>query len=112
VFDVLVLCIPLYLNLREDDDLSLTCRSVQAYDFCFCYVHMLVYMNDCGAGLTLILHSYRKHGLPAFHVHVRRATSSAPFFYGPNVYQVPKCIEGCQCSMGTVFCLSGVSANG
>ena len=34
------------------------------------------------------------------------------FFYGLKVYHVPKCLEGCQCSIGTVSCHSGLSANG
>jgi hypothetical protein len=33
-------------------------------------------------------------------------------FCGLKVYQVPKCIEWCQCSMGTVSCHNGLSVNG
>jgi hypothetical protein len=33
-------------------------------------------------------------------------------FYGLKVYQVPKCIEGYQCSMGTVSCHNRWSTNG
>jgi hypothetical protein len=32
-------------------------------------------------------------------------------FYGLKVYQVPKCIEGYQYSMGTVSCHNGWSTN-
>jgi len=33
-------------------------------------------------------------------------------FCGLKVYQVSKCIEWCQCSMGTVSCHNGLSVNG
>jgi hypothetical protein len=33
-------------------------------------------------------------------------------FCGLRVYQVPKRIEWCQCSMGTVSCRNGLSVNG
>jgi hypothetical protein len=33
-------------------------------------------------------------------------------FCGLKVYQMSKCIEWCQCSMGTVSCHNGLSVNG
>jgi hypothetical protein len=33
-------------------------------------------------------------------------------FCGLKVYQVSKCTEWCQCSMGTVSCHNGLSVNG
>jgi len=33
-------------------------------------------------------------------------------FYGLKLYYVPKCLEGCQCSIGTVSCHSCLSMNG
>jgi hypothetical protein len=38
-----------------------------------------------------------------FHLHERRAASSDLFFYGLMIYQLLKCMEGCQCTMGIVY---------
>jgi len=54
---------------------------------------------------------YHKHGHSQFHLHQRRADGTDPFF-GLKVYRVSKCIEWCQCSMGTVSCHNGLSVNG
>ena len=51
-----------------------------------------------------------KHGHSQFHLHQRRAEGSDPFC-GLKVYQVSKCIEWCQCSMGTVSWHKGLSVN-
>jgi hypothetical protein len=47
-----------------------------------------------------------------FHWHERRAASDALFFYGPVIYQLLKCMKGCQCTMGIVLCHNGMSTNG
>jgi hypothetical protein len=53
-----------------------------------------------------------KLGRSTFHLHQRREEGSDLFFYRLKVYQVPKRIEGYQCSMGTVSCHNGWSTNG
>jgi hypothetical protein len=77
--------------------------------------------DACGCSLSLLTLWWRsdlasafiswvlchKLGHPAFYLH-KKVASSYLFFYGLQLYQVHKCIEGCHWSMGTVFCHSSV----
>ena len=67
----------------------------------------------CGLGSSFLSRVLcHKHGCSTFCLLQRRAEGSNSFFYGLKVYQVLKCIEGCQCSMGTVLCHNGLSTSG
>jgi len=47
-----------------------------------------------------------------FDLHERRAASDALFIYGLMIYQLLKCMEGCQCTMGIVLSHNRMSTNG
>jgi len=45
-------------------------------------------------------------------LHERRAATGDLFFNGLMIYQLLKCMEGCQRTMGVVLCHNGMSTNG
>jgi hypothetical protein len=52
-----------------------------------------------------------RHGHSAFNLH-QKEQRAVIHFCGLKVYQVLKCIEGCQCSMWTVSYYNGLPVNG
>jgi hypothetical protein len=61
VINALVLCIPLYLNIHGNRDLSP--KHIGGYKLMYdliMFLLVLIYINNCGAGLTFIVHFYRE----------------------------------------------------
>ena len=78
--------------------------------------HGLLLSYHCGAGVTLIVHFCHEFfainmATPNF-ICTKEEQRAVINFCGLKVYQVSKCIEWCQCSMGTVSCHNGLSVNG
>jgi hypothetical protein len=79
-------------------------------------IHGLLLSYYCGAGVTFIVHFC--HELFAINmvtpnlICTKVEKRAVIHFCGLKVYQVSKCIEWCQCSMGTVSCHNGLSVNG
>jgi len=78
--------------------------------------HGLLLSYHCGAGVTLIVHFCHEFFTinmvtPSF-ICTKEEQRAVIHFWGLKVYQVSKCIEWCQCSMGTVSCHNGLSVNG
>jgi hypothetical protein len=78
--------------------------------------HGLFLSYHCGAGVTLIVHFGHEFfainmDIPNF-ICTKEEQRAVIYFCGLKVYQVSKCIEWCQCSMGTVSCHNGLSVNG
>ena len=78
--------------------------------------HGLLLSYHCGAGVTLIVHLCHEFCAinmvtPNF-ICTKEEQRAVIHFCGLKVYQVSKCIEWCQCSMGTVSCHNGLSVNG
>ena len=78
--------------------------------------HGLLLSYHCGAGVTLIVHFCHEFfainmDTPNF-ICTKEEQRAVIHFCGLKVYQVSKCIEWCQCSMGTVSCHNGLSVNG
>ena len=78
--------------------------------------HGLLLVYHCGAGVTLIVHFCHEFfainmDTPNFNC-TKEEQRAVIHFCGLKVYQVSKCIEWCQCSMGTVSCNNGLSVNG
>jgi hypothetical protein len=77
--------------------------------------HGLLPSYHCGAGVTLIVHFC--HEFFAINmdtlnfVCTKEEQRAVIHFCGLKVYQVSKCTELCQCSMGTVSCHNGLSVN-
>jgi hypothetical protein len=70
----------------------------------------------CGAGVALIVHFCHEFfainmDTPNF-ICIKEEQRAVIYFCGLKVYQVSKCIEWYQCSMGTVSCHNGLSVNG
>jgi hypothetical protein len=69
----------------------------------------------CGVGVTLTFNFCRAFcaiNMDASLVIFTKEKQVAVIrFYELTMYQVPKCIAGCQCSMGTLSCSSRLSAN-
>jgi hypothetical protein len=78
--------------------------------------HGLLLSYHCGAGVTLIVHfchEFCATDMDTPHlICTKKEQKAVIHFCGLKVYQVLKCIEGCQCSMGTVSCYNGLSVNG
>jgi hypothetical protein len=77
--------------------------------------HGLLLSYNCGAGVTLIVHFCHEFfainmDTPNF-ICTKEEQRSVINFCGLKLYQVLKCIEWCQCSMGTVSCHNGLSVN-
>jgi hypothetical protein len=69
----------------------------------------------CGADVALIVdlcHEFSVIWTVHFSFAPKKSRGQWSVFYGHRVYQVPKCIEGYQCSVGTVLCHNGWSTNG
>jgi len=78
--------------------------------------HGLLLSYHCGAGVTLIIHFCHEFfainmDTPNF-ISTKEEQRAVIYFCWLKVYQVSKCIEWCQCSMGTVSCHNGLSVNG
>jgi len=78
--------------------------------------HCLLLSYHCDAGVTLIVHFCHEFCVinmdtPNF-ICTKEEHRAVIHFCGLKVYQVSKCIEWCQCSMGTVSCHNGLSING
>ena len=74
--------------------------------------HGLLLSYHCGAGVTLIVHFCHEFfavnmDTPNF-ICTKEEQRAVIHFCGLKVYQVSKCIEWCQCSMGTVSCHNGL----
>jgi hypothetical protein len=78
--------------------------------------HGLLLSYHCGAGVPLIVHfchEFCATNMDTPHLICNKKEQRAVIhFCGLKVYQVLKCIEGYQCSMGTVSCYNGLSVNG
>ena len=78
--------------------------------------HGLLLPYHCGAGVTLIVHFC--HEVSAINtdttnlICTKEEQRAVIQFCGLKVCHVSKCIEWCQCSMGTVSCHNGLSVNG
>ena len=87
----------------------------------YCWLAMSKYKGlllsyHCGAGVTLIAHFCHEFFAinivtPNF-ICTKEEQKAVIHICGLKVYQVSKCIEWCQCSMGTVSCHTGLSVNG
>ena len=78
--------------------------------------HGLLLSYHRGAGVTLIVHFCQEFlainmGTPNS-ICTKEEQRAVIHFCGLKVFQVSKCIEWCQCSMGTVSCHNGLSVNG
>jgi hypothetical protein len=78
--------------------------------------HGLLLSYDCDVAVTLInhfCHEFCAIDMDTPHlICTKKEQRAVIHFCGPKVYQVLKCIERCQCSMGTVSCYNGLSVNG
>jgi hypothetical protein len=76
----------------------------------------LLLSYQCGAGVTLIIHfchEFCATDMDSPHlICTKKEQRAVIHFCRLKVYQVLKCIEGCQCSMGTVSCYNGLPVNG
>ena len=77
----------------------------------------LLLSYHCGAGVTLIVHFCHEfffaiNMVTSNFICTKEEQRAVIHFCGLKVYHVLKCIEWCQCSMGTVSCHNGLSVNG